>query len=395
MIFYDPIRKNWFQQLSNEDYTFGKDGPAIPYQKNQKAGSISFQISCSDRNQLGPLIGIMTSQKNNKSIAGNGQLFKNIQKEIFKLKGFSFVFTPEGIGRELVEGYCYLPEKDRWIEITVPFPHVVYNRIPFRKTEQTKEFQLAINIFREKGIPFFNPSFLKKYDLYKIFKNDAYISEFIPETILINDTSVFRSFINKHRNVYLKPNTLSKGKGIYRLTIKPDESLSMDGLENHYSFRNLDDFLKERFLTFSRRNYIAQKGVSPALLDGERFDFRVLAHFDDEEYTVTGIAIRQAHKQNITTHLPNGGRMIPYSRVQNQEHDQFFQTIVKRCGEVLSNKKGFFGEFSIDAGISENGRYVIYEVNAKPMSFDEVEIEASRIQKLCHLFFHLSQFNNP
>ncbi|WP_077211085.1 YheC/YheD family protein [Bacillus dakarensis] len=395
MIFYDPFRKEWYQQLSNENYVFGKTGLAIPFKKNLNEGSISFQISCHDGNLLGPLIGIMTSRKNNKSLAGNGLLFKNIQKEVIQKGGLSFVFTPEGLGTKSIEGFCYLPDKDAWIKITVPFPHVVYNRIPFRQAEQTSEFQLAVNIFREKGIPFFNPSFLKKFDLYKLFKNDEDIGKYFPETILINDEALFRLFISKHRNVYLKPNTLSKGKGIYRLTVEQDGSLSLVGLSHQYSYRDLNEFLKERFAILRKKHYIAQCAVSPALLNGERFDFRVLSHFQNGEYLVTGVGIRQADKQNITTHLPNGGRLVPYSRVQNQQHDHFFQVIVNRCGELLSNKKGFFGEFSIDAGMTETGKYVIYEVNAKPMSFDEEEIEASRIQNLCTLFFNLAGFKNP
>ncbi|MBR8645638.1 hypothetical protein KEH51_21385 [[Brevibacterium] frigoritolerans] len=45
-------------------------------------------------------------------------------------------------------------------------------------------------------------------------------------------------------------------------------------------------------------------------------------------------------------------------------------------------KIGFLGEFSIDIGEDESGSLFIYEVNSKPMQFDEEEIETNRLLHL-------------
>lgn len=53
-------------------------------------------------------------------------------------------------------------------------------------------------------------------------------------------------------------------------------------------------------------------------------------------------------------------------------------------------KIGFLGEFSIDIGEDESGSLFIYEVNSKPMQFDEVEIETNRLLHLKNLFIELT-----
>ena len=65
--------------------------------------------------------------------------------------------------------------------------------------------------------------------------------------------------------------------------------------------------------------------------------------------------------------------------------------MAEQTGKALSEQFGYFGEFSIDAGISQSGNYYIYEVNSKPMSFDENEIEERKISQLCRLFFQLTK----
>ncbi|MCC5399972.1 hypothetical protein LMQ13_13720, partial [Staphylococcus aureus] len=62
------------------------------------------------------------------------------------------------------------------------------------------------------------------------------------------------------------------------------------------------------------------------------------------------------------------------------------------CGEVLTKKYGFIGEFSIDACVDKEGNYYLFEVNAKPMLFDEVEIEEKRCQQLVKLFYTQTNF---
>jgi hypothetical protein len=388
-VFYDWSSKEWF---SHTGATLGSN--LLPLKSSDpetEQRSLSFSLTSNNHN-AGPVIGILTGKGRDNTLAGNGPLFKALQKEILQNKGISFVFTSEDIKENSVSGYIYSPENEKWIQACCPLPHLVYNRVPFRKLEQTDSFKEACHFFKELNIPFFNPGFLDKYEVCQLFMNHPHLRKYLPDTILVTDESELKNFLGKHRVIYLKPVQGAKGKGIYRLSHSDGRKLTMSGIKHSFSYRCFESFWKEWSLQLTGKAYLAQKAISSARLDGKRFDFRILAHFSKGEYRVTGIGIRQAQDQDITTHIPNGGILIPYEKVQTKEHDEFINMAVAEAGILLKKEKGFFGEFSMDAGLTDKGRYVIYELNAKPMCFDETSIEMKRIQELTRLFFNMTGF---
>lgn len=332
-----------------------------------------------------PLVGILTAGKADGTVAVNGRLFRNLQQKLISLGGISFVFTLDGVYEHTMKGFIYLPDENRWRKGEFPYPDIVYNRIPFRKSEQTKECRDFFSRLTKKGIPFFNPCFIDKYELYCLLKDHPVLGDFLPKTILVTQKKELALFIDTYPAIYLKPVHSSKGKGIFRLR-RCLEQIQLEGIKSSETFSSFEDFWACWGTRLLEKNYLAQEGIDPAEVDGNRYDFRILAHGDGDEYTITGIGIRQSVRQDITTHIPTGGRLLPYERLRTSLHDQFIYTIVPHIGKTLSKQFGYFGEFSIDAGLSKAGHYYIYEVNSKPMSFDETEIEMRRIDRLCRLF---------
>jgi glutathione synthase/RimK-type ligase-like ATP-grasp enzyme len=345
-------------------------------------------------NQTGPLIGIISARKSNGSIAGNGPLFIALQKELISLDGISFVFTPEDADKEFITGYTFSPDKNQWIEGKFRYPNLVYNRVPFRKSEQNEQYQRFFSILKEKNIPFFNPCFIDKFELYELLKTHPFLQTFLPQTILIRQKKDLYNFLKIQISIYLKPAQSSKGKGIFRLKLIGSSKVQLDGIHIHEIYQSFNHFWEQWGTEILEKNYLAQEEITSAEYEGFRFDFRILAHADGGEYILTGVGIRQSQEQDITTHIPSGGRLLPYELLQSTEHDLFFQEIVPHIGKALSERFGYFGEFSIDAGISNTGQYYIFEVNSKPMSFDELEIETKKIEQLCRLFLQLSNFQN-
>jgi hypothetical protein len=334
-----------------------------------------------------PLIGIMTSPKNNYNLAGNLHLFINIQKELEARGARSFVFSFQDVQDDNnLLGYIYSTRKQKWRRRMMPLPDLVYNRIPFRASEQTSQFQKCLQFFKDHRIPMFNPGFIDKYELYLHLTSNKKLKKYLPETILITSKIQLKSFHMKHRDIYLKPRKLSKGKNIYRLNAE----LILKSHNQTSSFTDFEEFWDEWGETFCE-GFIAQPTIPPAILDGNRFDFRILSHWSatEKSYLVTGVGIRATEQNNLTTHTVNGGFILPYEMVQDSKHDGFITALVNKVGRVLSNQLGFLGEFSIDAGMDSEGNYVIYEVNSKPMSFDEEEIERKRIIHLCDIFTHI------
>ncbi|MBU8768008.1 YheC/YheD family endospore coat-associated protein [Cytobacillus oceanisediminis] len=387
-IYYDWASRTWFSSTS---CTLGRDPhPLSTIGPKAEQNLISFSLSMQNDN-AGPVIGILTGKGKDQSIAGNGPLFKALQKNILQHNGVSFVFTAEDLEENSVNGYIYFPQQDKWIEARCPLPHLVYNRVPFRKIEKTEAFYKASRFFKEHNIPFFNPGFLDKFEVFQLFKDHPPLQEYIPETILVSGPKELKNFIRKYNNIYLKPANGSKGKGIYHLS-QLGNGMRLNGLHDSFSYTDYKNFWNQWGILLTNKPYMAQKAISPARKEGKRFDFRILAHFSEGNYSVTGIGIRQSKEQDITTHIPNGGVMIPYESVRTKEHDEFIHSAVVEAGKLLEKTKGFYGEYSIDAGLTDQGTYVIYEINSKPMSFDEVWIEEKRIEELTRLFFSLAGF---
>lgn len=279
-----------------------------------------------------------------------------------------------------------------WIMVELPFPDLIYNRIPFRKAEQDPHIQKFFSILKEKNITYFNPTFINKMELYFLLKNHSSLKTNLPDTILANNERDLLNFLIKHKCVYLKPSQASKGKGIFRVHLNDNLEVKLEGLKISETYPSFQDFWEEWEKILKDKSYLAQKEIKSAVYEDKRYDFRILAHAANDGYMVTGVGIRQSQQQEITTHIPNGGKLLPYQLFQTEKHDYFFQTIVSQIGKALTEHFDYFGEFSIDAGIDKSGHYYIYEVNSKPMSFDETEIEEKRIDQLCRLFFQLTGF---
>ncbi|MDF2788529.1 MAG: hypothetical protein K0S80_1627 [Neobacillus sp.] len=337
-----------------------------------------------------PVIGILTARKKDGSIAGNGALFIELQKKLISLNGISFIFTLDGVHQDSIDGYIFIPDRNGWERITSPFPDLVYNRIPFRRSEEELKSSLFFACLKERNIPFFNPSFIDKSELYHLFKNHPFLHTFLPATIAAQHKQKLYAFLSQYQSIYLKPSQSAKGNGIYKLELDTESIVHVKGLHENEEFVTFDLFWEEWESRLLEKNYLAQEEIKSILYEGKRFDFRILAHAEKNHYRVTGIGIRQSQKQDITTHIPSGGRLLPYEQLQNEEYDFFIDTVVEHIGASLSETFGFFGEFSIDMGISQSGQFYIYEVNSKPMSFDETDIEERRIEHLCQLFLQLT-----
>ena len=394
-VYYDFHQREWMSLTKNEQFTMGKTNDVL-------AGCLSFphinetpsfELHLKENN-LGPLIGILTVLKADGSLAGNGSLFVKIQQELLRKGGISVVFTPEGLKKNDLTGYLYWVEKQKWVKVLSPLPHVVYNRIPSRSAENSPQVQTVLNQLMKLDIPYFNPHFLDKSLLYSSLSR-KHLVEYLPETILITSKETLSSFLAEKGNLYLKPSFSSQGIGIYRVQTTKQQQIILEGINEKMVYSTIDEFWLEWSNRLISQKYIAQEEIISSKINGHRFDLRILAHSlgRGQRYLVTGVGIRQSKSQEITTHLARGGTIVPYEMIQSIEHDHFIEKVVQDCGKILTEEFGFFGEFSIDATQTEQGHYYIFEINSKPMSFDEDTIEIKRMDHLCKLFFQLAGFH--
>jgi hypothetical protein len=390
-IYYDESNTSWWHKKAELRLTFGINQEHIPFQHNTATSdSISFDVTPFQNHEI-ITVGILTTQnlKNECGLGGNLPLFRSLHLYLLEHGIFSYVFTVEDVVKQTNLGYVYCSNLQKWKAISIPLPHVVYNRIPLRSVESSLSFQQMKETFAKHKIMMFNPSFIDKYEMYTAFRNHAKLKPLLPQTIVITNFSALAAFFHSHKTIYLKPREGNRGNGIYTLSQNKDGSLQLESPNHSESFPSLLAYWNIYENQLQTKKYLAQQAISPKKKDGHRYDYRLLVHYENGLFKLTGKAVRMAQTQNITTHVPKGGKIYPYHKVITKEIDGQLTELAQTCGTVLSKQLGFIGEFSMDVGENEAGELFIYEVNSKPMQFDEVTIEQNRLFQLKKLFIEL------
>jgi len=383
-LFYDSLEKEWFH-TDGMNISFGKSSNSIPV-KTVAADGPSFTADVF--HSFIPAIGIMScrSPKNKEVVSGNSALFQSLHRYLTRHNIFSFIFTAEDVLEGNWRGLVYSESEQKWLRMAVPIPSLVYNRIPFRKFEESDSYKHLKQLFAELDIPMFNPGFIDKYALYHCLRKDRFLLNFLPETFKLTSESQLLILLQKYESLYLKPGKGNRGRGISLVSLNKNQTISIKKTSGTKKFSTLTKFWLDEGSRLLKKNYIAQRAIMPKKLNGHRYDFRILAHYWKGSYQVSGKAIRMSQTQEVTTHIPKGGILYPYKNLQSLELDQLLNQITQQCGVALSKENGFYGEFSIDLGQDESGQLFIYEINAKPMQFDEEDIERQRLKMLKNLF---------
>ncbi|KQL55094.1 hypothetical protein AN964_17320 [Heyndrickxia shackletonii] len=392
-IYFHP-KKNIFVHIDKENgpYFWGKNDEFLPCLEDEVPPFFSFKMK-TNKMRIGPLIGILISRNRRNEVIGDSELYIGIQKELQKMGGLSFLYSLEDCRKDYINGICYCTEEERWIQAAFPYPQLVYNRISYRKQEIEESFIQHVEWIRKNDIILFNPGFIDKFLMHQIFSKNTQLKPLLPDTIFVGeDSNAFQQFIHTHKRLYLKPTKSSQGNGIKLLTVEKDNRFQIRTnakIEYLTTLPVLIRYLENHCL---KQPYIAQEAIDSDLMNGKKYDFRILSHFEKNKYKITGIGVRMAKTDGITTHVSKGGEIFPFQPKTHKRLIHDFKRIVDECGKSLSHDLGFFGEFSMDIGMDTNGKLWIFEVNAKPMKFDELEIERNKMTKLIRLFYELTNF---
>lgn len=157
-------------------------------------------------------------------------------------------------------------------------------------------------------------------------------------------------------------------------------------------FEKIKDLLPILHKRMNGKRYVIQEYIPLEQHQSRSYDFRVLAHFVSGEWFLTGIGVRWAGENQLTTHVLKGGKVLSLESLQKPVDNKVIQQLAVRTGNQLRKAYGNVREISIDVGKTKNQDYYIFEVNAKPMVFDEAAIENKRHTALIQIFFEESGF---
>ncbi|MGF2615221.1 hypothetical protein FZC84_09950 [Rossellomorea vietnamensis] len=387
-IYYQPQKKIFFHNdPSLSSLLFGRNS-YILYRENEP---YKYCFDISSRGTIcSPVIGILTA-KEKGSYQGNFPLFQNLQKAIQSKGGLSFIFSMSDIGIEKIDGLCFHEEKNMWVPCTFPIPNFIYNRIPSPAGEKTEEFLSFLQWAKQRNINFFNPHFFNKWEVHQSLSQSESVKPHLPETRLLQNSDDLFAYLAEKKKIYIKPVLSSKGKGIRLIELCEDGQILCKSTRKIEKYIRFDRLILKYPEWFETDRFIYQEAIHCKKMNEHRYDLRVLVHRTETGFGITGIGIRISERQEVTTHVPQGGRILPFQRIESKELVKKIEVLAEDCGDQLQSTFGLIGEFSMDIGISEdNASLILFEINAKPMRFDESEIEEKRLESLADAFFLLS-----
>lgn len=389
-VFYNLESNTWsHNDINLTKLTLGHNRLSIhhiPIQDLNK-NTISFQVK-KNQQHVGPIIGILTNE-DRLPFSGNIKTFKRICKKIMNDGGIPVILTPSACSGTSLKCFTFCFQHKKWLEIFSPLPDVIYNRIPSVQYESNEQYKHFRKQLLELNIPFFNESYLSKIGTMTLLSTDPFLSKYIPETIYLNTEEKLRMYLKKWNCIYIKKHHSAKGLGVFKISLLNDDTVSIRNAFHIELIKEIHDCWK--FITSLREPYICQQGIDSKLDDGRKFDLRVLVHKKDKQFIVSGIGVRVGPPGGITTHVPRGGSIMSIKELPVQLNEALIQKIAQFTGEALNKQQGHFYEFSMDIGVQQ-GHYFIFEINSKPMVFDEIEIKEKGMENLIHLFYELSNF---
>lgn len=331
---------------------------------------------------IGPLIGIFTAGFTPFPIRpiGERSLFFSKLLSVNKSVGaLPFVFGEQHIDWEqgLMKGYFF--HDSEWEVLEVPFPNVIYDRLPNRKSERNPLLKkVKEKLQKNYLIPWYNPGFFNKLDIYDRLLQEPEVTRYLPETHNFTSFSAIEAMLANYGHVYLKPVNGSLGIGVHQIIYDKYNGdyycryRDPDGVNRLRKFPSLETLFKTVFSKQKLNKVLIQQGIHLLRYEQRTVDFRVHTNKDDEgKWHVTALAAKIAGLGSVTTHVRSGGEIKTLEEIFTIEECREYKEKLTTASLLLSkalekNIEGIIGEIGFDLGIDRNGEIWLFEANSKP-----------------------------
>lgn len=310
-----------------------------------------------------PLVGILVAKRNRR--IKTLELYQKYRDLNLRL----FAFSPADIlwKKQRIIGLTRM--KNRWIELTFPFPHAVYNRSFNKKKITIRRLEQSIG----KNKCFNTINYFNKWEIYSILKQSALHSH-VPDTFLLHQENILE-LINKYRYVFIKPIYGSKGTSVHRVELKEngDIHISLHSLAPMYICRKDENIQQRMEDLFKGNKYVVQQGIRMKKLNRHDFDIRVLVQKGPVgEWTVSAVTCRVAYEHYFNTSMfsaVSDFEEVAPQILSSEETNKILQSLHEvsiTAAQEAEYRMGLLGEISVDYGIDEQNKLWIIELNGKP-----------------------------
>lgn len=316
---------------------------------------------------LGPVIGYLAVPKYYRDPTLVSLRFINYDQ----IKGLIFLFRPNTLHRnnDTISGKYFDPATKTFVQGIFPYPSVIFNRTPLsRQTFLNLKDNIGCSIF---NYPFFNTNKLNFWDW---MSKEPSISPHLPQTTKLTGTKSLLEALNKHKAVYLKPTSLSQGRGILHVVKSGSNYLLSDRFGKKQRFTSSGQFfssLQKRSVT--NREYIIQQAIPFLNASGNKIDFRIYIQKDySGEWKYSGMETKVAKKGSIISNSSNREKIVSgqtalrkFFGMKDPQIKQKREEIVQLCIEVLKvmeKNSHHLGDAALDFVLDKNHKVWLLEV---------------------------------
>jgi hypothetical protein len=333
--------------------------------------------------EIGPYIGVFINQEKIELLStGKGvTAYTQFHQACKSLYGLCCFFSIDNINWERKLVKTLIKKNSTWISKTLPLPKIIYDR-NVENNCRIESIELRRRLAKEHIILNTMPK-LAKWETIKALRKNSNLVEIIPKTIPYKSVEDIENSLDHYPSIYLKPDALSKGKGIFRISLTSNNAYKVEyrGPEDNHvvTIKDLEDLdsLMEQY-TVKGGGYIVQQEIEKAFFEGNAFDFRFLFQKDYRGiWQPSGVAGRIAAPDSIITSPRSGGRVEDFSVVLRKSFnedisakDGLYDEIVYYGREICKAIEKEFGtcvELGLDMAIDIYKKIWVIEVNGKPL----------------------------
>lgn len=320
---------------------------------------------------LGPYVGILAAAKK-KDLERSVHSLSNYLYDYQQIGGVVAAFSLEGIdpSKNTIDGYIFNPETNKWDQGVYSCPASVFKIIYIDKSWRNY-FQTVL------GNRIFNSYVFNKWEMYKWLSEIPQLKQYLPETTLYKNPQTLESFLELHKQIYVKPVNGSMGLGIYKVSKTGNNLIidyDQDGVHHQFSLSNsfeLAEFFRSQF---KRKKYILQQAINMISSEGRKIDFRIVLTKNQAGVWKDLIMVAKYGKSGSTvTNIKSGGSAeigeITLKKIFNLSDEEISQWRNKISLIVLEAVKSIeelgvhCGNLGADIAIDEEKRIWIIEMN--------------------------------
>ncbi|MED4753649.1 YheC/YheD family protein [Brevibacillus choshinensis] len=212
-----------------------------------------------------------------------------------------------------------------------------------------------------------------KWSLHKFFAKSPHIRPFLPPTSLYQP-ALLSTYLGKYETVYIKPTRTHMGKGILRVQKKDSGYHFVKERGEPVVVPSLEELQRRLEKQCVEKQYIIQKGIDLAELNGRPYDIRVMMMRNGlGKWQYAGMLAKVAGSDSIITNVARGGGYavtVPHAlkkslSLSSNEIRKIEQNLIRLSYQVCShfNKYRHSAQIGVDFAIDKQGGIVVIEVN--------------------------------